>query len=142
MRYSEIAKLFVIFLAVQLTFVMLTPIWLLAAAQYFLLASIPVSGVLAYYLYLRTKHIEFSYDNDGFDIRRGRSVLRHKWNEFSRVLLIKVRGTEFLIRLFFTNGGTFDIPASKLRTNVFSLRLKILKLVQESTGTRKAQRTS
>lgn len=137
MRYSEIAKLFVILMAVQLTLVMLMPIWLLAVAQYFLVASILVSGVLAYYLYLRTRHLEFSYDSEGFDMRRGRSVLSHKWNEFARVLLIKVRGTEFLIRLFFTNGQTLDIPASKLRTNAFSLRLKILELVQQSTRTRK-----
>jgi hypothetical protein len=136
-RYSEIAKLFVILMAVQLTLVMLMPIWLLAVAQYFLVASILVSGVLAYYLYLRTRHLEFSYDSEGFDMRRGRSVLSHKWNEFARVLLIKVRGTEFLIRLFFTNGQTLDIPASKLRTNAFSLRLKILELVQQSTRTRK-----
>ena len=140
LRYSEIAKLFVMLMAVQLTLVMLMPIWLLAVAQYFLWASVLVSGALAYYLYLRTKHIEFSYDKEGFDIRRGRSVLSHKWSEFSRVLLIKVRGTEFLIRLFFTNGETLDIPASKLRTNAFSFRLKILELVQESTRTRKAAR--
>jgi len=127
-------------MAVQLTLVMLMPIWLLAVAQYFLWASVLVSGALAYYLYLRIKHIEFSYDKEGFDIRRGRSVLSHKWSEFSRVLLIKVRGTEFLIRLFFTNGETLDIPASKLRTNAFSFRLKILELVQESTRTRKAAR--
>jgi hypothetical protein len=137
-RYSEIAKLFVILMAVQLTLFMLMPIPLLAVVQYFLLASILVSGALAYYLYLRTRHIELSYDTEGFDMRRGRLVLSHRWSEFSRVLLIKVRGTEFFIRLFFTNGETLDIPASKLRTNVFSFRLKILELVQESTRSRKA----
>lgn len=129
-KYSEILKLFIILTTVQIGFLLLVPVWLVNAVLPFLMASIPISAVVAYYVYLKTRHIEFSYDDEEFTMRRGKSVLTHKWKEFSKVLLVKVRGHEFLIRLCFTEGGAFDLAASKLGLNPFSFRVKILKLVQ------------
>jgi hypothetical protein len=129
-RYFEILKLFIILMTVQIGLFLLAPVWLAKVVIYFLIASIPISALVAYYVYLKTKHIEFSYDDEEFTMRRGKSVLTHKWKEFSKVLLVKVRGHEFLIRLCFTEGGAFDLAASKLGLNPFSFRVKVLKLVQ------------
>lgn len=129
-KYSEILKLFIILTTVQIGFLLLVPVWLVNAVLHFLMASIPISAPVAYYVYLKTRHIKFSYDDEEFTMRRGKSVLTHKWKEFSKVLLVKVRGHEFLIRLCFTEGGAFDLAASKLGLNPFSFRVKILKLVQ------------
>jgi hypothetical protein len=132
-RYGDILKLFLIFMAVQIGGVLLVPLWLVRPALYFLMASVPISAVVAYYVYLKTRHVEFSYDDDEFTIRRGKSVSTHKWKEFSKVLLVKVHGREFLIRLYFREGGAFDLAASKLKLNPFSFRVKILKLVQRGS---------
>lgn len=132
-RYFDILKIFIILVTVQIGLVLLAPVWLVKVALYFLTVSIPISAPVAYYVYLKTKHIEFSYDDEKFTMRRGKSVLTHKWKEFSKVLLVKVRGHEFLIRLCFTEGGAFDLATSKLGLNPFSFRVKILKLVQGGT---------
>lgn len=137
MKYSEILKFFIILMIVQIGFMMLLPMWLLPAVAYFLVAGTLVSGVVAYYVYLRTKHTEFSYDQDKFTIRTGRSLLTRRWEEFSRVLLVKVRGFEFMIRLCDSKGNTVDIPASRLGVNPFRLRVNILELVDRKASNKK-----
>lgn len=141
MKYSEILKLFMILMLVQIGFVMFLPVSLLRAVPYFLIVGALVSGAVAYYLYLRTKHTEFWYDQDKFTMRTGRSLLTRRWEEFSKVLLVKVRGTEFIIRLCDSKGNTVDIRPSRLGVNPFRFRVKILELVDRETSNRKSEGT-
>lgn len=133
-RVLEILKLFAILLVIQVVAVMFMPVWFLETARYFFLISIPLSIILAFYIYLKTQRVEFTYDDESFTIKRGKTTLTDGWKKVEKVLIIKTGNMEFLIRLQLTGGTFFDIPASKLKLDPFTFRLNILELVKKCRG--------
>lgn len=137
-RLFDIFKLFVMIMAVQIGIIVFMPLWLfeIVRKHFPLVVILPIlpSILIAYYIYMKTRHIEFSYDSKSFSIKRGKLTSTHEWNKFTKVLLVNTDGG-FLIRLYLTEEETFDIPVSKLKLNPFTFRLKVLKLVEESKKT-------
>jgi len=129
-RFFEIFKLFVIFLAVQMGSTLVMPVWFYDIIRpYFLFVAAATSILLGYIVYMRTQHLELSYDDSGFSLKRGKTMETHRWKEFHKVLLVRTDG-DFLVRL--QDGESFDLPVSKLKLDPFSFRIKTLGFVQGS----------
>ena len=129
-RFFEIFKLSVIFLAVQMGATLVMPVWFYDIIRpYFLFFAVATSVLLAYIVYMRTQHFELSYDDKGFRLKRGKTVESRRWTEFHKVLLVRTDG-DFLVRL--QDKESVDLPVSKLKLDPFSFRMKTLRFVEES----------
>jgi hypothetical protein len=106
------------------------PMALTAPIWYQVLAvNLAVALVLGWYLYKQWYHIEFTYDESGFHLRKGKNLrLSRKWVEFSRVSLARIEYNEFSVRLY-ENGTFVEIPVSKLKLDPFQFRLDVMNLV-------------
>jgi len=120
-------KSFVIMFLIQAVIVMLMPMAITAPIWYQVLAvNLIVGIVLGWYLYRQWYHIEFSYDGDGFLLKKGKSPsIEHRWNEFSRVSLTRNDYGEFMVRLY-GNEKQFEIPVSKLKLDPFRFRFEVM----------------
>lgn len=128
-RFFDIFKLFVVFLAVQMGATLVMPVAFYDIIRpYFLFFAIATSVLLAYIVYMRTQHFELSYDDSGFSLKRGKTVETHRWREFHKVLLVRTDG-DFLVRL--QDGESVDLPVSKLKLDPFSFRMKTMGFVEE-----------
>ena len=97
-----------------------------------LVVNIIISVLLGWRLYKALYHIVFTYDDEGFTLKKGRKeVDSHKWNEFSKVSLFRTESGELSIRLY-QDSEYFDLPASKLKLNPFTFRQEVTKLVSVS----------
>ena len=129
-RFFEIFKLFVVFLAVQMGATLVMPVWFYDIIRpYFLFVAVGTSVLLACLIYMRTQHLELSYDDTGFSLKRGTTTETHKWKGFHKVLLVRTDG-DFLVRL--QDGESVDLPVSKLKLDPFSFRMKTLGFIEES----------
>ena len=129
-RFFDVFKLFVIFLAVQMGSTLVMPVWFYDIIRpYFLFVAVATSILLAYIVYMRAQHFELTYDDAGFSLKRGKTLETRKWKEFHKVLLVRTDG-DFLVRL--QDGESFDLPVSKLKLDPFSFRMKTLGFVEES----------
>jgi hypothetical protein len=120
---------------IQAVMVMFTPLQLTAPIWYQILAlNVAVAVVLGWFLYKQWYHIEFSYDDDGLQLKKGKGppVIR-KWNEFSQVSLIRNEYGEFKVGLY-ANEDRFEIPVSKLKLEPFQFRFQVMDLVQKATS--------
>jgi hypothetical protein len=120
-------KSVVIMLVIQAIIVLFLPMALTAPIRYQLLAvNIAVATVLGWFLYKQWYHIEFSYGEAGFQLKKGKNPsVRHQWSEFSKVSLAKNEYGDFTIRLY-DDSAPVEIPASKLRMDAFQLRREVL----------------
>ena len=125
-------KSFVIMFMIQAVIVFFTPLGLTAAIWYQILAvNLIVGGVLGWFLYKQWYHIEFSYDEYGFQSRKGKTPsVNAKWSEFYRVSLARNEYGEFSVRLY-RNGDWLEIPVSKLKINPFHFRLQVMEFTQK-----------
>jgi hypothetical protein len=125
-------KSFVIMFMIQAVIVFFTPLGITAAVWYQILAvNLIVGGVLGWFLYKQWYHIEFSYDEDGFQLRKGKAPsVNAKWGEFYRVSLVRNEYGEFSVRLY-RNGDWLEIPVSKLKINPFHFRLQVMEFTQK-----------
>ena len=126
-------KSFVIMFMIQAMIVLFTPVALTAPIWYQILAvNLVVAIVLGWYLYKQWYHIEFSYDEAGFQLKKGKAPpTKHTWNEFSQVSLSRNELGEFRVRLY-GSAEPFEIPVSKLRLDPFRFRLDVMNLVATS----------
>ncbi len=126
-------KSFVIMFMIQAVIVLFTPLGLTAAIWYQILAVNVVVGIaLGWLLYKQWYHIEFSFDDLGFKLGKGKAApVSHTWREFSSVSLAKNEYGEFVLRLHGAD-APFEIPASKLKLNPFRFRSDVMKLVAVS----------
>jgi len=125
-------KSFVIMFIIQAVIVLFTPMAVTAPIWYQILAlNIIVSAVLGWYLYKQWYHIEFSYDDEGFSLKKGKShEVERKWGEFSRVSLFKSEYGEFIVRLY-AQEEPFEVPASKLKLDPFEFRSLVTGFVEK-----------
>jgi len=123
-------KSFVIMFLIQAVIVMFMPMALTAPIWYQILAvNLVVGIVFGWYLYRQWYHIEFSYDDAGFRLRKGKTApIEHKWSEFAQVSLTRNDYGEFVVRLH-RNDESFEIPASKLKLDPFQFRLQVMSRV-------------
>lgn len=123
-------KSFIIMFTIQGVIVLFTPAGLIAPIWYEILAvNLIVAVVLGWYLYKQWYHIEFSYDEAGFQLKKGKALpTKHTWNEFSQVSLSRNELGEFKVRLY-GSAEPFEIPASKLKLDPFRFRLDVIDLV-------------
>ena len=129
-RFFDIFRLSVVFLAAQMGATLVMPVWFYDAIRpYFLFFAVATSMLLAYIIYMRTQHVELSYDSTSFSLKRGKTVETHRWKDFHRVLLVRTDG-DFLVRL--QGEESVDLPVSKLKLDPFSFRIKTLRFVEES----------
>jgi len=113
-----------------------TLVFLLIPVPVFQSFAVPIIGfnlatslALGWLIYRYVSHLEFSYDDRGFEIKKGRrEVASHSWSEFSRVSLVRSETLEFSIRLY-RDGEFFEIPASRLKLDPFKFRFEVLTLL-------------
>ena len=99
-----------------------------------LVVNVVISIVLGWRLYKALYHMVFTYDDEGFTLKKGRKeVNNYKWNEFSKVSLFRTESGELSVRLY-RDSEYFDLPASKLKLNPFTFRQEVMKLVSFSKG--------
>jgi len=97
-----------------------------------LIVNVVISVLLGWRLYKSLYHTVFTYDNEGFTLKKGRKdVNSFKWNEFSKVSLFRTESGELSVRLY-RDSEHFDLPASKLKLNPFTFRQEVTKLVSVS----------
>jgi len=127
-------KSFVIMFMIQAVMVMFMPLQLTASIWYQILAlNVGVAAVLGWLLYKQWYHVKFSYDDEGLQLRKGKSPsINRKWNEFSKVSLMRNEYGEFKVGLY-ANGDRFEIPVSRLKIEPFRFRLQVMDLVRKAT---------
>jgi len=97
-----------------------------------LVVNVIISVLLGWRLYKSLYHTVFTYDNEGFTLKKGRKDVNScLWNEFSRVSLFRTESGELSVRLY-RDSEHFDLPASKLKLNPFTFRHEVTKLVAVS----------
>jgi len=127
-------KSFVIMFMIQAVMVMFMPLQITASIWYQILAlNVGVAAVLGWLLYKQWYHVIFSYDDEGLQLRKGKSPsINRKWNEFSKVSLMRNEYGEFKVGLY-ANGDRFEIPVSRLKIEPFRFRFQVIDLVQKAT---------
>jgi hypothetical protein len=128
-------KSFVMMFMIQALIVLFTPLQITAPIWYQILAvNLIVAGVLGWFLYKQRYHIELSYDDDGFQLKKGKGPsTSHKWNEFSQVSLARNEYGEFIVRMH-RNGDRLEIPVSKLKLDPFQFRLQVMNYVAKAAS--------
>jgi len=126
-------KSFVIMFVIQAVMVLFLPLQIAAPIWYQILAvNLIVAAVLGWYLYKQWYHIELSYSDLGFQLKKGKAApVTRKWNEFSRVSLARNEYGEFMVRVY-GNGDRLEIPVSKLKLEPFGFRREVMNLVAKA----------
>jgi len=93
--------------------------------------NIALTGLLGWWWYRAQYHAVFSWDQQGFELTkgRGRKSIR-KWQDFSQVSLVHEGYGRFLVRLYGDGGEYLDIPASALKLPPSDFRFEVLDLVK------------
>jgi hypothetical protein len=93
-----------------------------------LTVPVPFGIVLGVLLYYRTGHETVQYDESGFSLRKGRSVVEsHTWTEFVDISLCADQKGGVNVRLYRKPDGEYvEIPASKTGVDAFSLRNSVM----------------
>jgi hypothetical protein len=96
----------------------------------FLGLVLSLSAVLAWVLYKNFYHTVLSYDENGFELQRGRGRVAGKWGDFSDVSLFHVGRGQFVVRLYKDDGQFEEIPASDLKLDPSEFRFLAIKHVR------------
>ncbi len=105
-------------------------------APLIVVVNITVAAMVGWRIYKTSSHTVFSFDANGFSIKRGKSSeVSHKWSEFSTVTLVRNEYGEFSVRLY-RDKESFDIPASRLRLDPYSFRLRVADILKRSRSSR------
>jgi len=130
--------------AFSLTFFLVSFLWAIISfivlgdiyVSWFILGlNLLISGILTFLLYRYRYHTILSFDAEGFELLRGKEVIRGKWEEFSKVSLVHKGSGNFEVRLYRSGdekGDFVDLPVSALRLDPSSTRFEIMKLVKEA----------
>ena len=132
--YNLFKSVMIIFV-LQAVVVLIAPFFLELIVRFsILVVNVVVSIVLGWRLYKALYHMVFTYDDEGFTLKKGRKeVNNYKWNEFSKVSLFRTESGELSVRLY-RDSEYFDLPASKLKLNPFTFRQEVMKIVSVSKG--------
>jgi len=93
--------------------------------------NIALTGLLGWWFYRTRYHTVFSWDEQGFELTkgRGRKSIR-SWQDFSRVSLVHEGYGRFSVRLYGDGGEYLDIPASALKLPASDFRFQVMDWVK------------
>lgn len=94
--------------------------------------NLSLSIVLAWYFYKNRYHTIFSYNEEEFEIRRGKLKTRNRWKDFSHISLVHQGHGYFSVRLYKSeiwSSDFVDIPASDLKLDASDLRFEVMKFI-------------
>jgi hypothetical protein len=95
-----------------------------------IVGNVVVSVAAGVWWYRTRYHARFSWDREGFELRKGTSAVTAKtWGEVSLVSLVHDGYGRFSVRLYQPEGDRIDIPASDLRLEPSDLRFEVMDLV-------------
>ena len=98
-----------------------------------IIGNLVISGLVGWWWYRTRHHTIFSWDQQGFELRRGRGKKSSKkWQDFSRVSLVHEGYGRFVVRLYEEDGAYVDIPASDLKLEPSDFRFEVMELVKGS----------
>ena len=122
-----------IMFVIQALIVMLMPAGLTGPIWYQVLAlNLAVAAVLGWYLYKQWYHIRFTYDDFGFQLKKGKGTpVSHNWSDFFQVSLARNEYGEFKVRLH-GSSEPFEIPVSKLKLDPFEFRFHVMDLLSRT----------
>lgn len=111
-----------------------------------LLGNVIITAVLGWWWYKRSYHSIFSYDQQGFEVQRGKARKESKkWGDFSQVSLVHEEYGRFVVRLYENDKKYTVIPASDLKLDASDFRFEVTELVRGKSageGTRNAGKES
>ena len=119
----------------SLLFIFVTLVWCLVSLLTFgdvligwpiLVLNLVVAAVMGWFFYKYRYHTTFSYDEEGFELRRGQLPISAKWKDFSTVSLVHLGGGRFAVRLYRDEENALDLPASALRLDPSALRFEVM----------------
>jgi len=89
--------------------------------------------VLGWFFYKQRYHVLFFYDEEGFEMRRGKEVVKDLWRNFALLSLVHLGGGEFALRLYRDDEkGTFlDIPVSALKLDPWQFRSEVQQFIRK-----------
>lgn len=130
--YSLFKSCAIVFV-IQAVIILLSPIPLVDPWRFFVLGlNLAIAVVLGWRLYKYRYHMVFTYDDEGFTLKKGKGEeVKRKWKNFSQVSLFRTEYGELVVRLYF-NEEFLDLPMSKLKLNPFDFRLEAMRLVSSS----------
>jgi len=135
--YNLFKSCMIIFLLQALAYIFLAPLMSGPLTGFLILSlNVLVSVFVGWRLYKRMYHMIFTYDKNGFALKKGNSEeTSGKWKEFSKVSLVRSEQGDFSVRLY-RDTESFDLPTSKLKLNPFDFRLEVMQLVSASRDKR------
>lgn len=95
--------------------------------------NLSLSIALAWHFYKNRYHTVFSYNEEEFELQKGKSKIRKRWKDFAHVSLVHQGHGYFSVRLYKSEtwGSDFvDIPATDLKLDASDLRFEVMKFVQ------------
>lgn len=128
--YNFFKSCMIIFLLQALAYIFLAPLMSGPLIGFLVLSlNVLVSVTIGWRLYKRLYHMIFTYDKNGFTLKKGNGKETScEWKEFSRVSLVRSEQGDFSVRLY-RDTESFDLPTSKLKLNPFDFRLEVMQLV-------------
>lgn len=132
LQWHNLAKSFTV------SFILLTLVWSLVSfpilghiyvSWYLFAGNLFLSSILSWFYYRYRFHTVFSYDQDRFEMVRGRLKTRGRWEEFGSVSLVHLGGGRFVARLYREEGAkgdSVDIPASDLGLDPSKFRFEVM----------------
>lgn len=135
-QYLDLFKSCIIVFAIQALIVILSPWGIVATFRWHILTlNFIVSLIIGWHLYKRFYHPVFSYNDEGFTLKRGRSwEASYKWSDFSNISLIRSERGEFSIRLY-RGEDFFNLPVSRLKLDPFQFRSELMEFIKKQRGT-------
>jgi hypothetical protein len=96
----------------------------------FLGLVLSLSAGLGWVLYKNYYHTILSYDENGFELQRGRSRIAGRWQDFSDVSLFHTGRGQFVVRLYKDKDQFEEIPVSDLKLDPSEFRFVAIKYVK------------
>ncbi len=96
-----------------------------------LVANVLISGLVGWWWYKREYHAALSWDQQGFELQRGRGERSsRRWDDLSQVSLLHEGQGRFVVRVYENDGEYTDIPASDLKLEPSDFRFEVMELVK------------
>lgn len=98
----------------------------------FILIAVGIISIpLGWEIYKRLWHCVFTYDEESFEFRKGRSeVIKGKWRDYTKTSLSRSARYEFNIRLYEDEQKYIELPVHKVKLDPFEFRLKVFEFIK------------
>ena len=97
---------------------------------FILILNLVLSVLLGFLFYKQRYHAVLAYDDEGFQLQRGRTLFTGKWTDFSQVSLMHLGYGKMAVRLYKDKDDFLDIPTADLKVDAWQLRFELIGLVK------------